>query len=192
VFEEESRPVANAHVLAVVKTWPRQAFRQLAYVAVTRSDGSFEIENVYPTDEKYEVQIAVVADGRQLESSYVNLREGRLEPFDFKLAPAAEPVTITFQSRDGRPLEGVEVFPHERIQADGGRHQVYFCSGGPVVRRTDAHGRIALPYFAAGDAAAVFMRLPGGEWGTRTFAIGDEKNVVVTVADEAAKRTSAL
>lgn len=193
VVDEQSRPIANAHVLAVVKTWPQQAFRQQPYVAMTKSDGTFEIENVYPLDEKYEVQIAVVADGKLLESSYVDLRDGRLEPLDFRLT-ATEPFTLRFESHGGQALAGVEVFPFERIPSDGARHMVYFCSGGPVVKRTDSRGRVSLPYFSPGDSAAIYMRTPGGEWKTHLFQVAPgEGDVVVTMpADESIERTGAL
>jgi hypothetical protein len=191
VVDEQGRAVANANVLVVVKTWPKQAYRQLAYVAITRADGSFEIENVYPTDEKYAIQLAVVADGLQLQSTYVDLRDGELEPVQFRLA-ATEPVTLRLHTTAGLPLEGVEVFPHERLEADGSRHMVYFCSGGSVVRRSDSQGEVSLPYFAPGDAATVFVRLPGGDWKPKTFPVGDSRDIVVTLTDDVAPQASPI
>jgi hypothetical protein len=178
VVDEQARPVSNAHVLAVVKTWPKQSYRQLAYVAITRADGTFEIANVYPTDEKYAVQIAVVADGKRLESSYVNLREGPLEPISFQLT-STPPLTVRFETADGQPLEGVDVFPSERIETGGARHMVYFCSGGPVVQRSDSAGRVSLPYFSPGDAASLYVRTPGGEWNVRRLDIPHDGEEVV-------------
>jgi hypothetical protein len=178
VLDEQARPVANAHVLAVVKTWPKQSYRQLAYVAITRADGTFEIANVYPTDEKYAVQIAVVADGKRLESSYVNLRKGPLEPVNFQLT-STPPLTVRFETADGRPLEGVDVFPSERVEAGGARHIVYFCSGGPVVQRSDSAGRVSLPYFSPGDAASLYVRTPGGEWNVREMAVPRDRGDIV-------------
>jgi hypothetical protein len=193
VVDEQSNPIANAHVLAVVKTWPQQAFHQQPYVAVTKSEGTFEIENVYPLDEKYEVQIAVVADGKLLESSYVDLRDGRLEPLDFRLT-ATDALTLRFESRDGQPLAGVEVFPFERIPSDGARHMVYFCSGGPVIKRSDGRGRVSMPYFSPGDSATIYMRMPGGEWKTHLFQVVHDEGDVVVVAptDGLMERTGAL
>jgi hypothetical protein len=184
VVDEQAQPIANAHVLAVVKTWPKQSFRQMAYVAITRADGTFEIENVYPTEEKYAVQIAVVADGKRLESSYVNLREGPLEPVKFQLT-STPPLTVRFETADGRPLEGVDAFPSERVEAGGARHMVYFCSGGPIVQRSDSAGRVSLPYFSPGDAASLYVRTPGGEWSMRQLDIPrDGEEVVLQVRDE--------
>jgi hypothetical protein len=178
VVDDESRPIANAHVLAVVKTWPLQSYRQLAYVALTTADGSFEINDVYPTDENYEIQIAVVADGRVLESNYVDLRKSVLPPVEFQLAATA-PLAVRLESATGRPLEGVEVFPFQRIEPDGARHVVYFCSAGPVIRQTDAQGRVRLPYFSPGDEAAVYVRPPGGEWGALSFPVPEDPEQVV-------------
>ena len=184
VVDEQAQPVANAHVLAVVKTWPNESYRQLAYVAITRADGTFEIDDVYPTDEKYAVQIAVVAEGKRLESSYVKLREGPLEPVSFQVT-STPPLTVRFETVDGQPLEGVDVFPSERVDAGGARHRVYFCSGGPVVQRSDAAGRVSLPYFSPGDAASLYVRSPGGEWDTRQLDIPrDGEEVVLRVRGE--------
>jgi hypothetical protein len=193
VVDDDSRPIANAHVLAVVKTWPQQSYRQLAYVATTTADGSFQINDAYPTDEDYEIQIAVVADGRLLESTYVNFRQGVLPPVEFKLSATA-PLALRFESAAGRPLEGVEVFPFQRIEPDGARHVIYFCSAGPVIQETDAQGRVRLPYFSPGDEAAVYVRPPGGEWSARSFPIpsGPDQVVLRIPADERRAADDAL
>lgn len=166
VVDEQSRPIENAHVLAVVKTWPQQAFRQQPYATTTRSDGSFEIRGVYPTKEEYAVQISVVAEGWVLKSQYVGLRDGRLEPLDFTL-PRTDPLTVRFASADGRPIEGVEVFPFERCNSAGERHTVYFCSAAPIVRSSDAYGAVPLPYYLPGDSGSLYVRQPGGTWSTQ-------------------------
>lgn len=180
VFDEQSRPIENVHVLAVVKTWPQQAFRQQAYAAVTRSDGSFEITDVYPIEEKYEVQISVVGEGRLLQSKYINLRDGVLDPVRFTLHET-NPLTVRIALSDGRPLKGVEVFPFERRDAEGDSHSVYFCSAGPIVRTSDARGEVQLPYFSAGDTASLYVRRPGGRWHTYALEIPDGPHKVQLV-----------
>lgn len=182
VVDEMGKPVAGAHVLAVVKTWPQQAFRQLAYTAITGDDGMYRIDNVYPLDEKYEVQIAVIADERLLQSNYFELREGELEPVDFKLQ-STTPLAVRFESAEGRPLVGVHVFPMSRTEPNGEEHLVYFCSAGPIVEESDADGRVTLPYFSPGDRAALYVRPPEGEWSAHEASIDDSGEVVVRLPD---------
>lgn len=182
VVDELGKPIAGAHVLAVVKTWPRQAFRQLAYTAITGDDGMYRIDDVYPLDEKYEVQIAVIADERLLQSNYFDLREGELEPVDFKLR-STTPLAVRFESSDGRPLVGVHVFPMSRTEPSGEEHLVYFCSAEPIIEESDAEGRVTLPYFSPGDRAALYVRPPHGDWSTHEASIDDSGEVVVRLPD---------
>ena len=178
VVDELGKPVAGAHVLAVVKTWPQQAFRQLAYTAITGDDGMYRIDNVYPLDEKYAVQIAVIADERLLKSNYIDLRDGQLDPLNFKLQ-STTPLAVRFESSDGRPMMGVHVFPCSRTDVNGQEHLVYFCSAGPIVEESDAEGRVTLPYFSPGDRAALYVRPPDGDWSTHETSIDASGEVVV-------------
>jgi hypothetical protein len=182
VVDELGKPVAGAHVLAVVKTWPQQAFRQLAYTAITGDDGMYRIDDVYPLDEKYAVQIAVIADERLLKSNYIDPRDGELEPIDFQLQRTT-PLAVRFESADGRPLVGVHVFPSSRTDASGAEHSIYFCSAAAIVEETDAEGRVTLPYFSPGDRAALYVRPPEGEWSTHEAAIDASGEVVVRLPD---------
>ncbi len=178
VIDELGKPVAGAHVLAVVKTWPQQAYRQLAYTAITGDDGMYRIDNVYPLDEKYAVQIAVIADERLLKSNYIDLRDGELDPVDFKLQ-STTPLAVRFESSAGQPMVGVHVFPWSRTDANGEKHSVYFCSAGPIVEESDAEGRVTLPYFSPGDRAALYVRPPDGDWSMHETSIDETGEVVV-------------
>jgi hypothetical protein len=182
VVDDMGKPIAGAHVLAVVKTWPEQAFRQLAYTAITGADGMYRIDDVYPLEEKYEVQIAVLAENRVLTSNYIDLREGPLPPIEFELTPTS-PLALRFESSQGRPLAGVHVFPFTRTDVRGAEHQVYFCSAAPIVAESDAQGRVTLPYFAPGDRAAFYVRPPEGEWSTLETAIDGSGELVVQLPD---------
>ena len=93
VIDELGKPVAGAHVLAVVKTWPQQAYRQLAYTAITGDDGMYRIDNVYPLDEKYAVQIAVHRSARR------RARSGRLQAAEHNAAGGS--VRIVGRAADG-------------------------------------------------------------------------------------------
>lgn len=180
VVDDAGGPIAGAHVLAVVKTWPKQAFRQLAYTAVTDADGRYRIDDVYPLDEKYAVQLAVVADQRLLQSAYVDLQTGPLTPIDFKLR-ATSPMVVRFESTSGQPMAGVEVFPSERIDASGDRHTIYFCSGAPIIARSNESGRVSLPYFSPGDRVAFYIREPFGEWRTEELTVDSINDIVLRV-----------
>jgi hypothetical protein len=123
-----------------------------------------------------------------LESSYIDRMRGPLKPAEFRLAPSA-PMAVRFEGADGRPVSGVEVFPFERVDRGGADHHVYFCSAEPVVRRSDAAGVVSLPYFSPGDNATVYLRAPGGEWGTRAFDVPEDRRIVVIKMAPATTRT---
>jgi hypothetical protein len=169
-------------VLAVVKTWPEDGFQQKAHTAVTRQDGRFLVEDVYPDHSDYEVQIAVLADGRVMQSSYFSEQNGPLEPAQFQLRPSS-PVAVRFEARDGSPVRGVEVFPFQRVAQDGAEDSIYFCSAKPIVRRSDAAGQVSLPYFSPGDEATVYLKGPDGEWNTHDFAVAETEQIVVIKMD---------
>lgn len=170
LVDERGKPIASAHVLVVVKTWPDQSYFQRAYTAASGPDGRFVIENVHPTDERYEVQIAAVADNRVLKSSYHQLTSGSLQPLEIEL-PASSGFGLKVESEQGGVLSGVEVLPHGRVEADGDEHIVYFDSAQPIIRITNAAGRVELPYFRTGDTATVMLRVPNGEWESREVIV---------------------
>jgi hypothetical protein len=178
VLDENSVPIEGAHVLAVVKTWPEDGFQQKAHTGVTRPDGTFLLADVYPEHDDYEVQIAVLANGRVMESSYFSRQTGRLPSAEFQLDPSS-PLAVRFESDDGVPVRGIEVFPFQRVAASGAEDTVYFCSAKPITRRSSASGEVSLPYFAPGDTATVYARSPGGEWITHDFAVAAPEQVVV-------------
>jgi hypothetical protein len=194
VVDENSQPIEGAQVLAVVNTWPADGFRQKAHTGVTRRDGAFVVANVYPENEDYEVQIAVLADGRVMDSSYFSRQRGPLAPAEFHLQASA-PLAVRFEADNGEPIGGVEVFPFQRVTRAGAEDTVYFCSARPIVQRSDSTGQVSLPYFSPGDNATVYLRTPGGEWSTRDFAVAEPEQVVVirmsatTEADKTVART---
>jgi hypothetical protein len=163
LVDERGQPITSAHVLVVVKTWPDESYFQRAYTAISGPDGGFLIENVHPIDEQYAVQIAAVADNRVLKSSYHQLAGGSLKPLQFEL-PASSGFGLKVEDSQGVTFSGVEVLPHGRVEADGHEHIVYFDSAQPIIRVTNADGRVELPYFQPGDTAAVMLRVPNGKW----------------------------
>lgn len=184
VVDQDSQPIENAHILAVVKTWPPNGYRQQAFMTTTGHGGRFSIDDVYSLDEHYEVQIAAVADGRLLQSQYIaNQSGGNLDAVAFRLGPTA---TFQMQIRDaaGAPIEGVEAFPYKRVGAGAQDHIVYFQSADPIIRRSDADGLVPLPYFHSGERATIYLRVPGADWETREIIVPSEGGVLVLQADD--------
>ncbi len=183
VTDDQSAPIENAHVLAVVKTWPPNGYRQQAYMTTTTEGGRFSIDDVYPVEDRYEVQIAAVADGRLLHSEYlINKSGGRLTPLAFELESTA-PFELRVENSLGNPIEGVEAFPHRRIDAGEQDHLVYFQSADPIIRRSDADGLLQLPFFHPGDRATIYLRVPGSDWETREVVVPTHSRVLVLQAD---------
>lgn len=174
----EHGPIATANVLAVVKTWPPNGYRQQSYMTTTGPDGSFVIEDVYAPEFEYEVQVAAIAEGHSLNSEYKNLTKGTLQPFEFRLKKGV-PFELKFESGDGQPVEGVCAFPSQRVDNDGKQHNVYFSSAEPIVQRSSPSGNVSMPHFFPGEQATVFVRFPGSEWQTRELIIPDNEEVVV-------------
>ncbi|MFH1299766.1 MAG: carboxypeptidase-like regulatory domain-containing protein [Planctomycetota bacterium] len=184
VVTDRGKPVNAAHVLAVVKTWPPNGFRQNSYTATTRADGTFLIENAYPPEQDYEVQIAAIAEGHLLQSEYISMRQGTLEPFRFLLKETS-PFVLRFESRDGTPIAGVSAFPFERVEQNGNQHCVYFCSAKPIVQKSNRSGTISMPHFLPGEQFTVYVRFPDSDWQTRQLVIPEGKNeLVLTPAND--------
>lgn len=177
ILDERQRPIANANVMVVVKTWPDQSYFQRAYAAISNADGRFHIDNVHPVNERYEVQIAAVADRRALTSSYHSQSAGELEPIVLELRRSSG-VVLQVESPQGTTLAGVEVLPQGRVDADGSRHLVYFDSAQSLVRRTDIACRVELPFFNPGDNAQVLVRTSGEEWEPRDIIVPPAGEVV--------------
>ncbi len=178
VVSEDGQPVNAAHILAVVKTWPPNGYRQQSYMATSRADGTFIFQNVYPPGQKYEVQIAAIAEGRLLQSEYIPMTTGTLKPVRFRL-DASTPLALQFESDNGQPIEGVRVFPFQRVDRGGKLHMVYFDSADPIVRESSESGSVAMPHFLPGEQATVFVRFPNSEWQTRELVVPANDNAVV-------------
>ncbi|WP_298865925.1 carboxypeptidase-like regulatory domain-containing protein [uncultured Gimesia sp.] len=178
VVAEHGKPVNAAHVLAVIKTWPPNGFRQNSYTATTRADGTFIIKDVYPPEQDYEVQIAAIADDHLLQSEYITMQKGTLEPFCFQINKTS-PFVLRFESSDGTPIVGVSAFPFERVENDGHEHSVYFCSAQPIVRKSNAAGKISMPHFLPGEQVTVYVRFPDSDWQQRRLTVPDNANDVV-------------
>ena len=170
VVDERGDPVSAAHVLAVVKTWPANGYRQQSFMARTIGDGSFALPDIIPLDQEYEVQIAIVAEGHALQSEYVSMTDGPLSPFKFQL-PKTSGLVLKFESESGEPLSGVSAFPFERVDKQGHRHCVYFCSADPIVRQSGSAGALSMPHFQPGEEVSVYIQFPNRNWEQRQLTV---------------------
>lgn len=178
VIGDDGQPVSSAHVLAVVKSWPPNGYRQQSYMTTTHHDGTFQILDVYSPDNKYEVQISVIADGRLLSSEYTNMQTGRLDPYHFQLEKTP-PFEIRFESEDGNPISGVAAFPSSRIDTAGKSHSVYGMAADPIVRLSNENGEINMPHFLPGEKITVSVRFPSGQWQRRELVVPESNRLVV-------------
>jgi hypothetical protein len=102
VKNRQGKAVADANVFFVVKTWPNQRYQQRAYQGRTDEKGDVRLVGKYVVGEKYAVQVAVLADGFALESSYRYVKDGKaFEPVNLRLAAGQESV-LRFLDGDGR------------------------------------------------------------------------------------------
>ncbi len=164
--------VANANVIAVVKHWPKNGFRQQSYMTTTDYHGNFQFKDVYPDQAlHYEVLISVVAEGYLMTSEYTNWHTGELEPYQFTLAKT-DPFSLKFETENGTPVSGVAAFPTLRRDKSGQTHRVYFMGSDPIVRTSDTSGRVELPHFRNGDTVEIAVRYPGQEeWQTQEIIV---------------------
>jgi hypothetical protein len=188
IIDDQGQPIHGAHVLVVVKTWPDQSYFQRAYTRLTGPDGQFLVEDVHPINERYAVQVAAIADNRVLKSSYRQHSRGAMESLEFELQ-ASSAFRLKIEDEHGDTMSGVEVLPHGRVAAGGEEHIVYFDSAQPIIRVTDAHGRVDLPYFDPGDTATIMLRVPNGEWESRDLLVpADGQDATVRASSHTERR----
>jgi len=148
-------------------------------MTTTDSTGSFCVDDVYPPDHDYEVQISVVAEGHLLTSRYIDMASGILSGFAFELQPTNQ-FKIRFEDESGQPVEHVAAFPSSRTDQDGNRHQVYVMGSAPIVLRSNEQGTIPITQFTQGEQVAIAVRFPDEEdWQIRKLVVPKDKQVVV-------------
>lgn len=177
VLDEQGNPISDAQVLVVVKTWPDGSYFQRPYEARSDAHGRFLIENVYPVDELYEVQITALAGTGALQSSYFENCRGELEPLSIELTRSVG-FAVQVESREGNLLSSIEVLPTMRLDTKGTEHPVYFDNAKSLMKRTDLSGRVVFPYFDRGDLATVLIRSSGGKWHRRELFVPAASDVV--------------
>lgn len=178
------RPLADAKVLVILKTWPNNRYRQDDYCATTDADGRFTLPELVPSRGQYAIHAAVAEPGHALTASYQLVPDGtheRVEPIALQCDPAAR-LALIVRDAQGQPVSGARWFPSSRKVAGGGanaEHVVYFQASKPIQALTDAEGRADLSCFGRGDMAEIYLQLPGEDWKRRQIDIPVEGDTIV-------------
>ena len=180
VLDDTGRPVAQATVLVIRKTWPGGGYRQEAFTATTNDEGRFDLPEFVPADDQYGIQVAALKDGFAFQSAY-QLKDRtpieRPDPIALRLQRSSH-VTLVVHDENGEPIANARVIPSARKPRDGAGHLVYFHGSESVQSATDATGRVTLNCFVAGDQAEIFLQLPGEDWTNREFEVSTADQVV--------------
>ncbi|MEO0531404.1 MAG: permease prefix domain 1-containing protein [Planctomycetota bacterium] len=180
------KPVADADVLLIVKTWPNNRFRQDDYAVKTDASGVFQLKGRIPLDGQYGINAAVVAEGQAIASKYVLVEDPAGNPpedLSFQLQPSAE-TRIVVTNTAGQPIARALVAPSGRVASDDTEHNVYHQGSNPVWKKTDADGAVTVDWFAEGDLGLVRIRPRGGDWQEKKFDLADANDGTITIAVE--------
>jgi hypothetical protein len=177
VLDDQGNPIRDAQILVVVKTWPDGSYFQRPYETRSDANGRFLIENVYPVNELYELQITALASTGALQSSYFENCRGELDPLAIELTRSVG-FAVQIESQEGTLLSSIEVLPTMRLDTNGTEHSVYFDNAKSLMKRTDSSGRVVFPYFDRGDLATVLIRSSGGKWHSHDLFVPATSDVV--------------
>ena len=179
-LDDKDKPVTEANVVLIYKSWPGGRYRQQARSAKTDDEGKFAFESLYSTGEKTAFLVTIVKSGYALQSEYVINRDGnKLSPFEFKMT-SVKKLTLQIMDKDGEPLKDAATFPAKRSTKDGVEYFIYQQSGTQLASRTDADGKVDMSFFQIGDASEVYVANETG-WSKVSFKVGDAPEQAVTV-----------
>jgi hypothetical protein len=187
VLDRQNKPIPDANVLVILKTWPGGRYQQEDFATTSDADGRFCLAKLVPSDGQHAVQVAVVKDGYALTSTYQLTEAGShpsVDPVTFALDAAAR-ITLVVHDVRGQPVANARVSPLSRRSLGGDSHAVYFQASEPVQVFSDAEGRVGLGCFERGDQAEIYLRLPGKDWERHAIRIPSEGDVVVVSATQA-------
>jgi hypothetical protein len=184
VVDRQGKPIPNASVAVILKTWPGGWYRQEAFSTTTDGDGTFRLIDLIPRDGQYAVQAAVMKTGYALTSTYRLIEEGSHatpEPVMLQCDDALQ-FTLVVQDEHGRPVANARATPHSRLSQSGESHLVYFQASGPFQITSDADGRIGMGCFERGDRAEIYVQLPGKDWELHAIEIPHDGDTVVVAS----------
>ena len=153
VSDASGKPVVDARILLIHKSWPSGRFRQQPLETKTNDDGSFSFPAENQHDQKEAFLVTVVKDGLAFQSVYVTKKAGEaVDPFEFQMSDAISK-TFLFRDSTGQPLANTVVALSGRTDVNSRKHLIYGASFPAVSYKTNAEGKVALNFFAVGDKA---------------------------------------
>ena len=162
VMDATGKPVADAKVLLILKTWPGGRFQQQPSETTTNAEGRFAFPVGNHLDGKEAFLVTVVAEGLAFQSRYVMKNAGKqTDPLAFELSAATEK-TIVIRDSAGKPLAEVVVALSSRKEDKSDEHMIYGVSFPSVSYKTDSDGKVALNFFAVGDTAKLSLETSEG------------------------------
>jgi erythromycin esterase len=186
VTDAEGQPVANALVLVIRKTWPRNRYRQDAFETRTDERGRYALVDLYRMGERCAILVSVYQLGHTLTSIYHTNNEGtRLAPDSLASKPAT-PVAVQLVDSQGKGVSGARLVALQRKSASGEEHFIYAISADRLAALwtvTDSDGRANLSVLAPGDEATVAVDA-GGTLRQLTFKADKDRTNNLTLPDE--------
>lgn len=152
IIDAKNAPVAGAKVLLIFKSWPGGQYQQEDFQTTSDKDGKFNFPELYTTKTQTAFLVTILADNQTMQSEYVLYKaNANVKPFRFQLKPAIDK-TFILQTSDGKPLANKLVFPGTRKPANSeDQFLIYHQSAEAAGRKSDAKGKVRLPFFEAGD-----------------------------------------
>ena len=179
VLDQDKRPLRDATVLVILKTWPDDEYRQEDFATKTDAEGRFQLPGLMPASSRYAVAVAAVKDEFAFHS-FFHLKQTpdeKPEPIMLQLEPSS-PVTLVVRDDQGVPMRDVKVVPLSRELPNGDRHNIYFQGSDLVRQTTDERGRVQFHCFRPGDSVEIYVRQPGRDWDLHSFEIPRDGSVV--------------
>jgi erythromycin esterase len=157
-----NKPVANARVVLIYKSWPGGRYTQQAFATNTDDDGVFLFKDLYSTSSATAFLVTVLADGYAMDSEYVKFdAKTRAKMFQFQLKPAIDK-TLVLTGADGKPLAETVVWPGQRKPANGRDDIIIYEQSGPDAGyKTDKSGKVRMALFEEGDTVSLYVARDG-------------------------------
>lgn len=184
VVGTDDRAQSDVTVVARVKAWPEGSFQIRDHVLESDRKGRIELGDAIPAGGRFGLWSGVLQPGRTLAARYDWSADGAPVQ-DLRLVTGkADGLRLRFVD-DDRPVEGVQVYPVVRAEADGTRHELGAMPPERLLVESDRKGYVELDHFLAGEWVAVQVRFPGAEWERRYLSVPTDKKPVVTIPREA-------
>lgn len=173
VTNAEGKPIANAKVVLIHKSWPNSRFQMENDVTKTDKEGNYEFDDLYSMSGENQFLVTIFAEGHEMRSEYISIKaKKKSNAIDFRLKPAK---TIAFQvlGPDKKPLAETDVVLLKR-KVGTKEHMLYPASVEDAKLSTDDKGILKVSFLNEGDSA---------EFGVLIF--GEIQSVEVKVSSEA-------